>query len=73
MVGGVLCERTVKEVLPILISNQEQVRFTLLMIFIVGYIYTEVENPVTHYLDTQKKKTSRLDCKHREVLLALSP
>ncbi|PNF31784.1 Prefoldin subunit 2 [Cryptotermes secundus] len=27
MVGGVLYERTVKEVLPILISNQEQVRY----------------------------------------------
>ena len=29
MVGGLLCERTVKEVLPILVSNQEQVKFVL--------------------------------------------
>ena len=37
MVGGLLCERTVKDVLPILISNQEQVKFVLL-------VYMKLEN-----------------------------
>lgn len=30
MTGGVLCERTVEDVMPALITNKEQVRFILL-------------------------------------------
>lgn len=58
MIGGVLCERTVKEVLPILISNQEQVGFTLY------WFYCEIDlhesrsswNTLFRHLEKQKLK-----------------
>jgi hypothetical protein len=50
MVGGLLCERTVKEVLPILVSNQEQVKF------IVVFLDVKLASPGIRYLDTLEKK-----------------
>lgn len=35
MTGGVLCERTVEDVMPALVTNKEQVRIVLLL-FIVN-------------------------------------
>jgi hypothetical protein len=43
MVGGVLQERTVKEVIPILITNEEQVRFLGFVIFSIRYVYVKIK------------------------------
>jgi hypothetical protein len=57
MVGGVLHERTVKEVLPILTANEEQVRFIVFVIFSIRYVYIKMEYPEICYLCTLQNKT----------------
>ena len=39
MVGGILSERTVKEVLPALENNKVQVSLLYLLIFVISFIY----------------------------------
>jgi hypothetical protein len=61
MVGGVLQERTVKDVIPILIANEEQVRFLGFVVFSIRYVYVKMKYPEVCYLYTLQNKTSIKD------------